>query len=137
MILPNWSFGRLIDPDVIAEGLAHLLHAVGAFEQRHRQDDLRFLTVLALKVAADQQIEPLVGAAKFHVGFERDRVVALHQRIQQFVHRDRQLVLQAVREVFALDDSCDGVARGELDESVGAKDRHPAAVEIDDGCLRD
>ena len=44
----------------------------------------------ALHVAAEQQVEGLVGAAELDVGLDRDRVVALHQRIEQLEHRDRR-----------------------------------------------
>ena len=44
--------GRLGHADVVAERLRHLLHAVDAGEQRHREDDLRRLPVGLLDRAA-------------------------------------------------------------------------------------
>jgi hypothetical protein len=40
-----------------------------------------------LQVAAHQQVELLVGAAQLQVALQRHRVVALHQRVQELVHR--------------------------------------------------
>ena len=45
MILPNMSSGLVGDADVVALGLAHLLHAVEADEDGHGHDDLRRLAV--------------------------------------------------------------------------------------------
>ena len=82
-------------------------------------DHLRFLAVGALQVAAHQQIESLVGAAEFDVGFERDGVVALHQRVEQLVHGDRLLFLEAFVEVVALEHLRDGVLGRQADQVVG------------------
>ena len=43
--LPEHLLRRIGDPDVVAERLAHLLHAVGPEQDRHRQDRLRRLAV--------------------------------------------------------------------------------------------
>ena len=66
--LPKISFGGLGDADVVVERLRHLVDAVEAFEQRQRQDALRLLAVMPLQLAADQQVELLVGAAQLDVG---------------------------------------------------------------------
>ena len=65
---------RLGDGDVVAERLAHLLHAVGADEQRDGEHRLRRLTARALQFPADQVVEGLVGAAELDVGADLDRV---------------------------------------------------------------
>ena len=78
--------------------------------------DLRLLAVVLLQRAAHQQVEFLVGAAELDVGLQRDGVVALHQRIQEFVQRDGLVALVALAEVVALEHARDGVARGDLDE---------------------
>ena len=49
---------------------------------------LRLLAVVLLQRAAHQQVELLVGAAELDIGLQRHRVVALHQRIQEFMQRD-------------------------------------------------
>ena len=77
------------DPDVVAEGLAHLLHAVGPDEQRRRQRHLRLLSVLALQVPAHEQVERLVPAAELDVRLDRDRVRPLEQRVEELHDRDR------------------------------------------------
>ena len=67
------------------------------------QHHLRLLSVGALHFAADQQIEFLVGAAQFDVRLQRDRIVSLGQRVEQFVHGDGLFFLKAFVEVFALE----------------------------------
>ena len=80
---------RLGHADVVAQRLGHLLDPVGPRQDRHRQDRLLGLAVGALDVAAEQQVERLVGAAELDVGVDRDRVVALQQRVQRLEDRDR------------------------------------------------
>ena len=75
------------DPDVVAQALRHLLHAVRALEERHRHDDLRLLAVRALEVASDDEVEVLVGAAELDVRLDGDRVVALEQRVEELAQR--------------------------------------------------
>ena len=87
---------RFIDADVIAEGLAHFLYAVETFQERRREHDLLLLSVFFLEIAAHQQVEFLIATSQFHVRFESYRVVALHDRIQQFVYRNGQLILHPV-----------------------------------------
>ena len=57
-----------VDADVVAERLAHLPDAVGAGQDRHGHHDLRALPERALDVAAEEQVELLVGAAELEVG---------------------------------------------------------------------
>ena len=45
---------RLVDANVVAVGFRHFLDAVETFEQRGRDNDLWFLFVFALEVAARQ-----------------------------------------------------------------------------------
>ena len=103
--------GRFRDADVIALRLRHLLHAVGPFEQRHGRDDLRRLPGVALQLAPHQQIEPLIRASHLDIAFEHHRIVALRQRIQQLMHRNRRAFLEALREIVALQDSRHRVLR--------------------------
>ena len=53
-------------------------------------------------MATDEQVEFLVGAAQFQIAFECYRVIALHQRVQKFVHADRQAFFEALGKVVAL-----------------------------------
>ncbi|ABA51107.1 hypothetical protein BURPS1710b_3413 [Burkholderia pseudomallei 1710b] len=126
--------GRLLaDADVVALRFRHLLDAVEAFEQRHRQDALLLLAVLLLQLAADEQVEFLVGAAELEIGVQRDRIVTLHQRVQEFMDRDRDAALEAFREILALEHARDRVARRELDHPIRAERHRPLAVVADLG----
>jgi uncharacterized membrane protein YccC len=69
------------DPDALPR-LRHLLDAVGADEQRHRHHDLRLESLFAHQVAADEEVEELIGSPELDVGLQRDRVVALCKRIE-------------------------------------------------------
>ena len=131
MSLPNWMSGGFVDADVVAERLRHLVHAVEPFEQRHRHDDLRLLAVALLQLAPYQQVEFLIGAAELHVALQRHGVVALHQRIQEFVDGDRLIALVALREIVALEHARDRVPPGDLDEPGGVHAAEPARIEID------
>ena len=67
-VLPYCSSGGSVSADVVAQRLGHLLVPVGADQQRQRQHRLLGLPVGALDVAAQQQVELLVGAAQLDVG---------------------------------------------------------------------
>ena len=87
--LAEHLIGTFRDADVVVLGLTHLIDAIKAHQQGHREDALRFLAILALQFAAHKQIEALVGTAEFQIGMKSDRVVALHQGVDQFVHGNR------------------------------------------------
>ena len=74
--------------DVVPERRAHLV-AVPRDEDRRRQRDLRLEPVGLHHLAAGEQVVELVGAAELDVGLDRDRVVGLHQRVEQLGDRDR------------------------------------------------
>ena len=61
-----------------------------------------------MTVAAREQVVELVGAAELDVGLDRDRVVGLHQRVEELGDRDRPPRGEALREVVALEDLRDG-----------------------------
>ena len=126
---------RFGDADVVAVGLRHLLHAVGAFEQRHGEHDLRKLVVVALQLASHEQVEFLVGAAEFDVGLERHRVVALRDGVEQLVHGDGLLFGEALVEVFALEHLRDRELGGQAHEAFVAELAQPLAVEADFGLV--
>src|SRR5205814_7632009 len=94
---------RLGDADVVAERLGHLLPAVEALEQRHGDNALRLLPEILLQLAADEKVELLVGTAKLDVRLHRHGVVALHERIEQLVHRDRLAAFESLAEIIALE----------------------------------
>ena len=113
IVRPNCSSGGVGDADLVAERLAHLLLAVEPGEDRHRHHDLRRLAVAGLDLAAEHQVEELVGAADLDVGLAPDRVVGLHQRVEQLEHRDRAVVADALGEVVAPQELVDRRAAGE------------------------
>ena len=81
--------GRLIsEADVVAVALRHLLHTVGALEQRERQAHLRLHAELLHKLATGKQVEELIGAAELDVSLDNDGVVSLHDRIHELVKAD-------------------------------------------------
>ena len=117
--------------DVVVQALGHLLGAVQADQQRQGHDDLRFLPVVALQGAAHQVVEQLVRAAQFHVGFQCHAVVALRERVQQFVNGDGHAALEALAEVVAFHDARDRVAAGEADHVGVPHGFEPLAVVAD------
>ena len=102
-------------------GLTHLIDAIKAHQQGHREDALRFLAILALQFAAHKQIEALVGTAEFQIGMKSDRVVALHQGVDQFVHGNRKLFGKTLGKVIAFEQSSHRVAAGKLNEARSAQ----------------
>ena len=96
---------------------------------------LRRLAVVLLHLAPDQQVELLVGAAELDVGAHRHRVVALHQRIEEFVDGDRLVRPVALAEIVALEHARNGGGGGELDHARGAERVAPFRVEADLGLL--
>ncbi len=136
MSLPNIDCGAFGDADVIALRLRHLVDAVEAFEQRHGEDALRLLPEVALQLASDEQVEFLVGAAELDVGLQGNRVVTLHQRVQELVDRDRLLAGEALGEVVPLEHARDGVLRGELDHARSAQGLAPLRVVANLGARR-
>ena len=77
---------------------------------------------------AEQQVELLVGAAELDVGRDRDRVVALEQRVQQLEQRDRRVGGKPLGEVVALEDLRDG-GRARQAEQLLHRHVEPFAVE--------
>ena len=92
---------------------------------------------MLLQRAADQQIEFLIGAAELDVGAQRDRVIALHQRIQELVHGDRLAGLVALAEVLTLEHARDGVAwpqsRSNLTAAIGPNQRELKSTRVRSG----
>ena len=61
---------RFSNTDIIVQRLGHFLHAIKTFQQRQRNNDLGFLTIVLLQMPPDQQIKLLIGSAHFHIGFQ-------------------------------------------------------------------
>ena len=92
------------------------MNAVQPLEQWHRLDVLRRLAVGLLNIATDEQVEGLVGATELEVGLDRDGVVRLQERIEQFVQPDRSPLLGALGEVLPRQHPGHGVAAVQLDD---------------------
>src|SRR5690606_13410071 len=103
---------------------------------RHREDDLRLLPVGLLELPTNEQIEFLIRAAHFDVRLQGDRVVALYERVQELVDRDRLAALVALAEIVALQHASDGMPCGKLDQTRSAHFVHPAGIELDARALR-
>jgi hypothetical protein len=93
---------RVVQVDAVVQALGHLLDAVGAAQQRHGHHDLAGLTAGALQLAAEQQVEGLVGAAQLDVGLDGHRVHALHERVEELDQRDRAAGVVAGLEILPL-----------------------------------
>ena len=81
--------------------------AVEPDEQREGDHHLRLEPVGRHHVPAGQEVEALVGAADLDVGFNRDRVVGLHDRVQELGQRDGRVPGEALGEVVALEQAGD------------------------------
>ena len=81
--LPEHLARWIRDADVVADGLAHLHGAVGADEERGGEDALGSLAVVLHHVAPHEQVVELVRAAELDVGVDCDRVVGLHERVEE------------------------------------------------------
>ncbi len=78
----------------------------------------------------------LIRAAQFHVAVEHHRIVALRQRIQEFVHRNRRAVFQAFREIVAFQNAGHGILRAQADHVLELQLVEPLAIEADFGFAR-
>ena len=90
---------------------------------------------MLLQAAPHQQIELLVGSAELDIGFQRDRVVALDQRIEELVDRDRLLGRVALGEIVALEHARNSVLAGQLDHVGSAHLAEPLGIESHLGAL--
>ena len=90
MSLPNISSGALADADVVARAICDIFWTPSSPTSSGIVSAIcGSLAVGALQVRADEEIEELVGATELDVGLDRDRVVALQQRVHELDHRDR------------------------------------------------
>ena len=79
------------------------------------------LAGVLLQLAAEQDVEGLIGAAELDVGADLDRVVRLHERIEELVDADRRAVAIALGEVVALEHARHGALRAETDHVLEAQ----------------
>ena len=109
-VLLNGRIGHLLElrvhrerilrqTDGVPEALAHLLNAIEARQDRQEHPELGALAEMTLQVAAHGHVELLVRPPQLQVGLNRHGVVALQQRIEEFVQGDRGAGAVAVGEV--------------------------------------
>ena len=89
------------------------------------------LPYLGMRSRPDEQVEELVGAAELDVALERDRVVGLEQRVEELVLVDGPLLVEALREVVALEHARDGVFAMSSTISTGVMRVEPLGVVAD------
>ncbi len=94
------------DTYVVVERLAHLLHAVEAFKNGQGDAGLRSLPHDRLQMAADEEIELLIGSSELDIRLQRHRVVPLKERVEKLVNGDGTVGLVALGEVVALSVVC-------------------------------
>ena len=133
--LAEHILGSIGQADVVAVGLGHLAHAIGALEQRHGKRDLRLHAHLLHELAAGEQVEELVGAAHLHVGLDLNGVEGLHHGVQKLVQGNRRLGLVALSKVVALKDAGDGELGAHLQQAGQVHRKDPVAVVHNGGLL--
>ena len=89
--------------------------------------------LLALEISADHNVEKLVCAAEFDIGFDHDGVPALHDGVLNFMGPDRYALIKTVAEVLANKHLLKGDAAVQLDDLLEAHAFEPLAVENDSG----
>lgn len=74
-----------VNANVIAGGLAHAQHAIRAHKDRHCEHNLRAHSVRFHELAPRHEVEELFCAAHLHIRLQRNRVISLHQRIEELL----------------------------------------------------
>ena len=114
--------------DVVADRRAHLL-AVPAEQERRRQHDLRREPVRLHDLASGQEVVELVGPSELDVRLDRDRVIRLHQGIEELGHGDGLARRESLVEVVALEQARNGGRPREPEHVREVELREPLAVE--------
>lgn len=125
--------GVVVDADVVAVGFGHFFATIEADEDGEGHDDLLGLALFFLAVAADEDVEELVGAAEFDVGLDFDGIPALHDGVLEFVEANFLGFFDAVAEIFALEHLLEGDARIEAEDVLVGHFAEPFAVIADFG----
>jgi hypothetical protein len=87
--------------------------------------------LLVLKVAADHDVEKLVGAAEFHIGLDHYGVPTLHDRVLDFVGADWLALVEPVTEILPHEHLLECHAAIEFDDFLKGHSLEPLAVEND------
>ncbi len=124
--------GSRVDRDDIARGLRHALHAVRTWQDAADDAHQRFLAERLLQFAPrHDDIEQLVRAAHLNIRLHGNRVVALHQRVECFVQKDRFAFLETIGKIIARQKLLDGEILPQPDQVHQRKFREPFAVVAD------
>jgi hypothetical protein len=127
---------RVGDADVVPERLTHLHGTVGADQEGCGKNALGDLAIVLHHVAPHEEVVELVGPTELHVGVDGDRVVGLHQRVEELGQRDRVPGSVAFAEVVALEDAGDGRRAGQLYDVRHREGRQPLGVVANLGAIR-
>ena len=87
--------------------------------------------MMFLQLAPHQQIKFLIGAAEFEVGFQRHGIVALHQRIHEFMDRYRLVAFVAFGKIVAFEHARYRVCGGEFNHVRRVHFVHPRRIKRD------
>ena len=128
MTFLNITEGILADADVVAQALAHLLHTIQAFQNRHEKGDLLLLAKGFLEISTHKHVEGLVGTAELNVCLKSHRIVSLHQGVEKFVKADGRLIPITVLEIVPLQDSRHRGRGGQTDHILEGQLRQPLTV---------
>ena len=118
---------RAVERDVVAHGRAHL-RAVPREQERRGEDHLRLEAVRLHDRPPGEQVVELVRATELHVRLDRDRVVRLHERIQELGDGDRLTRAEPLGEVVALEDLRDRRRAGQAKHVREVETGQPLAV---------
>jgi len=99
------------------------------------------MVAISLEVASDEIIESLVCAAEFDIGFYDDRIIGLHQGVEELVYADWPARFVANLEGIALEHPGHCHGTGELDNvgevQLGKRFGIVANLEFFFGCVED
>ncbi len=112
----------------VAQALAHLLHPIGAGQDRQQHPELGPLAEMALQIAAHRHIELLIRAAQLHIRLDRHRVVPLQQRVQKLMQGNRRARAVAVGEILLRQHLTHRARAQQLDHLRQIQPRQPFAV---------
>ena len=127
IVRPNCSSGAAVSGMLLPDRRAHLGPVPGE-QERRRQDDLRLEPVRLHHGPAGEQVVELVGAAELDIGLDGDRVVRLHERIEELGDGDRVAGGNPLREVVALEELRDRDVRVSWTTSANVRLGEPLAV---------
>src|SRR6476619_2587543 len=125
----------LIERDVVAKALTHLLLSVESFENGHNHRDLLRHSFLPLQVPPDHNIEKLVRSPELDIGLDLDGIPSLHDRVLNLVRTNSQPSIDPFAEVLADQHLLKCHAAVQFDDFLKAHAFEPFAIENDSGAI--